>query len=37
MLPGVLNFTDLPEIYDAVRSEKALEIVNFVNEPIPEV
>ena len=37
MIPGVLTYTDLPEICEAVRSEKPLKIVNFVNEPVPEV
>ena len=37
MVPGILKFTDLPEIYAALESEKRLETVNFVNEPIPEV
>ena len=37
MLPGVLKFTDLPELRDAIASEKPLTVVNFVNEPVPEV
>jgi hypothetical protein len=37
MLPGILTFTDLPELYDALRSEKELNIVNTVREPVPEV
>ena len=37
MIPGVLSFTDLPEIYEAVKAEKPLNIINFVNEPVPEV
>ncbi|MBO5791960.1 MAG: prolyl oligopeptidase family serine peptidase [Lentisphaeria bacterium] len=37
MVPGVLKITDLPEIYETVGKEKDLNIVNFVNEPIPEV
>ena len=37
MVPGLLTFTDLPEIYAAVKAEKELNIVNFVNEPVPEV
>ena len=36
MIPGILAYTDLPEIYEAVRSVKTLDIVNFVDEPIPE-
>lgn len=36
MIPGILKFTDLPEIYDAVKSEKPLNIVNFTDEPLPE-
>jgi hypothetical protein len=37
MLPGILTFTDLPELYEALRSEKELNIVNTVREPVPEV
>lgn len=37
MVPGLLKFTDLPEIYEVLKAEKALNIVNFVNEPVPEV
>ena len=37
MIPGILSFTDLPEIYEAVKSEKPLNIINFVDEPVPEV
>ena len=37
MVPGVLEFTDLPEIYEALKREKPLVIKNFVREPIPEV
>ena len=37
MVPGILEFTDLPELYDALRAEKPLDIVNFVREPVPEV
>ena len=37
MLPGLLEFTDLPEICDVIRAEKKLSIINFVNEPVPEV
>ncbi|MBR4885099.1 MAG: hypothetical protein IKZ33_07290, partial [Lentisphaeria bacterium] len=36
MIPGILKYTDLPEIYEAVKSEKALNIVNFIDEPLPE-
>ena len=36
MIPGILKYTDLPEIYEAVKSEKALNIVNFADEPEPE-
>ena len=37
MVPGILKFTDLPEVYAAVEAEKKLSMVNFVNEPVPEV
>ena len=36
MVPGILKYMDLPEICAAIREFKPLEIVNFVNEPIPE-
>ncbi len=37
MVPGILKYMDLPDIHNAVRAFKSLEIVNFVKEPIPEV
>ncbi len=37
MVPGILAFTDLPELYAALKAEKPLEIKNFVREPVPEV
>ena len=37
MVPGLLKFTDLPEIYAAVKEEKELNIINVVNEPVLEV
>ena len=37
LIPGVLEFTDLPELYAAVKAEKPLDIVNFVKEPVPDV
>jgi len=37
MVPGLLKFTDLPEIYAAVKAEKELNIINVVNEPVLEV
>lgn len=36
MIPGILKYTDLPEIYEAVKAEKLLNIVNFADEPTPE-
>ena len=33
MIPGVLAYTDLPEIYAAIKAEKQLEVVNFADEP----
>ncbi len=33
MIPGVLAYADLPEIYAAVKAEKPLTIVNFAEEP----
>ena len=37
MVPGILKYTDLPEICEAVRAEKTLNIINSVNEPVPEI
>ncbi|MBQ7695182.1 MAG: acetylxylan esterase [Lentisphaeria bacterium] len=37
MIPGALEFTDLPELYAAVKAEKPLDIVNFVREPLPQL
>lgn len=37
MIPGVLEFADLPEIYAALKAEKPLNIVNFVREPVPDI
>lgn len=37
MVPGILEFADLPEICNALRQEKELTIVNTVREPSPEV
>ena len=36
MIPGILKYTDLPDIYEAVKAEKPLHIVNFTDEPAPE-
>ena len=35
MVPGILEYMDLPDIYAALRSEKPFE-ASFVSEPIPE-
>ena len=37
MVPGILKYTDLPEICEAIKTEKTLNIINSVNEPVPEV
>ena len=37
MVPGILKYMDLPDIHAALREFKPLEIVNFVDEPIPEL
>ena len=37
MVPGILKYMDLPDIYGAVRKSKPCNIVNFVKEPIPEL
>ncbi len=37
MVPGILKYMDLPDIHNAVRAFKSLEIVNFVKDPTPEV
>ena len=37
MVPGILEFTDLPELYAALEREKPLAIQNFVREPVPDL
>ena len=36
MIPGILQYTDLPDIYEAIASFKPFS-ATFVNEPVPEV
>ncbi|MBQ9087432.1 MAG: acetylxylan esterase [Lentisphaeria bacterium] len=35
MIPGVLKYMDLPDIYAALKAEKPA-VITFVNEPVPE-